>query len=575
MCFLFLSMVAVASYQEGTPMDTIPTVKTWDVVINEIMADPDPAAGGMHYPEYVELYNKKEVSVHLKNWKFCVGTTCKSLPDISIPPDSFLILTTPASLPLFSAEVNAAGIPAFPALSNTGQTLQLKNEAGNIISVVFYTDEWYQDLNKKDGGYSLEQIDPGNPCAGMTNWRASSSSSGGSPGKRNSINASNPDVRSPEILRVNIIRPDRLQVDFTESLDSITLLNHSSYEINTIGNPISIDLSKPDYKSVFLTLGTPIKEAVVYTLTIDSQPRDCVGNALVKNSTARFALPVPALPKDIAINELLFDPKEGGVDFVELVNCSPKVLDLKTMVLCHYDAINHVFSAMEKITASGYLFFPGEYLVLSENSEVVKKQYYTTNADAFLTVDNLPSLNADIGTICLKTATDIIDNVTYQASMHFSLLKDTKGISLERVNYNRPAGDVTNWHSAASSVAGATPGYKNSQYMDELSTEDPVKLDPEIFSPDEDGMNDLVSIHYHFNEPAMHMNVFIYDSNGRLVKTLVNNELIGPDGTYSWDGRNNAREKERIGIYVIYVEAINLSGGIKRYKKICVVAGKN
>jgi hypothetical protein len=565
--------MAIASHLQSIPRDT--TVKTWDVVIHEIMADPDPAAGSIHYPEYVELYNKKKVPVHVKNWKFCAGSSCKTLPDLIIPADSFLVLTTPASLPLFSAEVNAAGIPAFPALSNTGQTLQLLNEAGNIISVVAYTDEWYQDLNKKDGGYSLEQIDPRNPCAEMMNWRASSDSNGGTPGKKNSIHAFNPDLHAPEILRVNVLAPDRLEIDFTESLDSTTQLSISSYDISTIGNPIKISLSKPGFKSVFLTLATPIKEAVVYTITVDSQLKDCAGNAMEKNSIAKFALPVPALPKDIAINELLFDPREGGVDFVELVNCSGNVLDLKSMVLCHYDTINHIFSAMEKITASGYLFFPGEYLVLSENSEVVKKQYATANAAAFLTVENLPSLNADAGTICLKTATDIIDNVTYQESMHFSLLKDTKGISLERVNYKRPASDVTNWHSAASSVDGATPGYKNSQYMDEPITEDPVKVVPEIFSPDEDGFDDQVMIHYHFNEPAMHVNVLIYDSSGRLVKTLINNELTGPDGTCSWDGTNNDREKQRIGIYIIYVEAINLSGSVKRYKKVCVSAGKN
>jgi hypothetical protein len=575
MSILFLSMLVLSCRHEVIPVDTIHSVKTWEVVINEIMADPDPAAGNVNYPEYVELYNKKDVPVSLKNWKFCVGATCKSLPDLKVPADSFLVLTATASIALFPAEVNVGGISAFPALSNTGQTLQLLNDAGNIVSAITYTNEWYQDMNKKDGGYSLEQIDPNNPCAEGLNWRASISSSGGSPGKKNTIFAANPDVQPPEILRVNVFAPDRLEIDFTESLDSITLLDKLSYEVSTIGNPVKIDLSRPGFKSVLITLGTSIKESVVYTITIGSQLTDCAGNALKKSSTARFALPVAALPKDIAINEILFDPKAGGVDFVELVNCSEEVLDLKTMLLCHYDTINHVFSAMEPITTSGYLFFPGEYLLLSENSELVKKQYFTSNPAAFLTIPNLPPLNADEGTICLKTATDIIDNVTYLENMHFSLLKDTKGISLERVNYRRPASDVTNWHSAASSVAGATPGYKNSQYMEELSTEEPVKVDPEIFSPNDDGLNDLLAVHYHFNEPAMHLNVLIYDSKGRLVKTLVNNELIGPEGTYSWDGINDGKEKERIGIYIIYAEAINLSGSVKRYKKVCVLAGKN
>src|SRR5687768_13795013 len=97
MCFLFLSMVAVI-HQQLIPVDTTFVVKTWEVVINELMVDPDPAAGSINYPEYVELYNKKKETVSLKNWKFCAGTVCKALPDIYLPADSFLVLTAPASL---------------------------------------------------------------------------------------------------------------------------------------------------------------------------------------------------------------------------------------------------------------------------------------------------------------------------------------------------------------------------------------------------------------------------------------------------------------------------------------------
>src|SRR6185295_10359868 len=109
--------------------------------------------------------------------------------------------------------------------------------------------------------------------------------------------------------------------------------------------------------------------------------------------------------------------------------------------------------------------------------------------------------------------------------MHFALLKNTRGISLERLNFGRFTNDVTNWHSASSSVDFATPGYKNSQFADELITDDEVKLSPEIFSPDEDGFNDEVTVHYHFDKPSLTVTILVYDSKGRLAKTLVNNEL--------------------------------------------------
>ena len=49
----------------------------------------------------------------------------------------------------------------------------------------------------------------------------------------------------------------------------------------------------------------------------------------------------------------------------------------------------------------------------------------------------------------------------------------------------------------------------------------------------------------------------IYDAKGRLIKNLVQNELLGIAGTYSWDGITENNEKARIGIYIIFVDNYN------------------
>ncbi|MCX6294597.1 MAG: lamin tail domain-containing protein [Bacteroidetes bacterium] len=550
-------------------------VKPFDVVINEIMADPDPVVTILPNDEYVELYNKTAFPINLNNWKFSAGTNTKILPSMIIPADSFIVLTSAAGLAGMPSGVNAVALVSFPALTNTGQILKLQSPQGMVISTVSYTDGWYQDAAKKDGGYSLEQIDPANPCAGMNNWRASNNMDGGTPGKQNSVYANNPDNTPPQVVRVGVIAQDTIQLYFNEALDSASMLNPAIYTIdNSIGNPIQVKVVAPDFKSVKLTLASALSVGIIYTITVNNAITDCVGNALGTDNSARFAIPEQALSNDIVINEVLFDPKTSGVDFVEIYNRSNKVIDLKTITLSQFDTINNVVTSSESISTDGYLIFPQEYIVLSENAGVVKTQYNTTNPEGFLDMNNLPAMNIDGGTVCLSTSTDIIDNLKYYSNMHFGLLNDTKGISLERIDFDRPTQDRTNWHSAAEAVGFATPAYKNSQYNDAGETDNSIEITPEVFSPDEDGINDVVNINYHFNTPGFTANVLVYDSKGRVVRRLIQNELLGIKGTFSWDGINDDREKARIGIYIFYFEVFDLSGNVKHYKKTCVLAGK-
>ncbi len=548
-------------------------VQPFDVVINEIMADPSPVVG-LPDAEWVELFNRTAFPIDLTNWTITVGTTVKVFPAITIQADSFLVLTATAAIPNFASTIATVGFSSM-SLTNSGQIVTLKTPQGATVSTVTYSDTWYQDANKKNGGWSLEQIDPNNPCAGMNNWRAAFNSLGGTPGTLNSRNGNNPDNSPPQVLRVAVIATDTIQVYFNEPLDSTTMLNLAIYSIdNSIGFPSQLTPIAPDFKSVRLALSSNIAAGIIYTITINNAITDCVGNAVGLDNTALFALPEPALPDDIVINEILFDPQTDGVDFVEIYNRSNKVIDLKTMTLSQYDTVNNVLMSISTISDESYLIFPQQYLVLSENGATVKSQYYTTNPKGFLDMSNLPTMNISGGTVCLATNAYIIDLLKYYDNMQFPLLNITKGVSLERIDFNRPTQDVTNWHSAAQDIGFATPAYKNSQYNDAGETDNAIEITPEIFSPDEDGINDIVNINYHFDAGGFVANITIYDSKGRIVRNLVRNELLGLKGTYSWDGINSEREKARIGIYVIFVEVFDLSGRVKQYKKTCVLGAK-
>ncbi len=546
----------------------------YDVVFNEVMADPSPAVGLPEF-EYTELYNRSNAPINVKNWQFTYGTTTKFLPDVVILPDSFLVLTTDDALPslvFYGNVVEVSGLST-TALTNDGQSLTLQDSAGNLIHTLQYSIDWYHNADKEEGGWSLEQIDPDNICGGINNWKASVALVGGTPGSRNSVDALNPDTVAPQAERVTVTDSVTIAVIFNETLDSIIAVNTANYFIdNGIGTPVSAT-SNPGIDVVTLALAQPLQTSVVYSLWVSSM-QDCAGNAINDSIEIRFAIPEFPDSNDIIVNEILFYPYDGGVDFVEIYNRSAKVIDLKTLRVANIDTAG-VPDNQKEIAPEGYLFFPGEYLVLTVSPDAVKSQYFTSNPNGFVELESMPSFNLDEGSVVINDSLgNIIDMFIYNEDMHIPLLSSFKGVSLERIAFERPSSDRTNWHSAAETAGFATPAYQNSQYDLPEVVDEPITVEPEIFSPDNDGYNDVLNFNYTFDTPGFIANITIYDARGRTIKNLLTNELLGTSGTVSWNGINDSNEKARIGIYVAFIELFNTSGEQKKYKKSFVLAGK-
>lgn len=548
----------------------------FDVVINEVMADPDPPVL-LPNEEYVELANTTAYPIRLEDWTISVGSTTRMLPFCVIPADSFMVLTATGSEPFF-AGVNVVGVTSFPTLTNTSGTVILRDQDGNLMHTISYTDDWYRNTAKADGGWSLEQIDPGNPCAGSANWKASDAGAGGTPGLTNSVNAGNPDVIFPEIVRVSVYAPDSIRAWFSEAMDSATIANSGLYYVdNSVGYAMAAYPVGPDFRSVNLKLANSIFPGVLYHLTATSQLSDCVGNGLFVSSVP-FALPEAVGAGDIVINEILFDPNDGGSDFVEIYNRSGKVIDLAQVVICTKDTVANVLQEIAVIAPEGFLLFPGEYLVISENIFDVQSQYpASTDLRRCLQMNNIPSMNVDGDVVILADLTfNIVDMLVYSSDWHFPLLQETKGVTLERVDFDRSTQDATNWHSASEESGYGTPTQKNSQYSAAGTADDgAVTVTTEVFSPDNDGYQDVVTINYLFSTPGLVANITIYDARGRLVRTLITSELLGTEeGAFSWDGTMDDRSKARVGTYVIFFEAFGTDGTVKQYKRVCVLAAK-
>jgi len=257
---------------------------------------------------------------------------------------------------------------------------------------------------------------------------------------------------------------------------------------------------------------------------------------------------------------------------VELYNRSDKVLSLSGWRLASVS--DGVVGTGLVITSNSTLLLPGEYALICEDGFNVAVNYPQSHTDRFVETD-LPSFNNDEGSVVLQDPTGTqLDRFDYNDDLHFSLLNNTEGYSLERVDPDRPTDDNTNWHSAADIAGRATPGFKNSEYSKTASATGDLTIDPAIFSPDNDGYQDLLTIAYRFDEPGFVGNMSVYDIAGREARKLMENQLLGTDGAISWNGILDSGSLGRMGPYIVVLEVFDLAGNVEKFKKTVTLAHK-
>jgi hypothetical protein len=542
----------------------------YGILINEIYSNPLPNTS-LPNVEWLELYNTQKNPVRLDGFTFSDGVTNATLPPFIMQPDSFVILCLDAYTSKLQPYGRVLPLSTFPSLNNTGDLLVLYNENHEPIHSVNYLDDWYQSVIKSNGGWSLELIDPENPCTGMNNWGACSKAPGGTPGKINSIKAANPDTDKPLLLRLYPISDQQLVLYFSETMDSAQATKVSNYIFNQAAIIISgIGSTNGDFSKVNIYLSSPLQKGTVYSITIKNMG-DCTGN-IIDEKIYTFGLPEVAVAGDVIINEILFNPKPNGVDYVELYNKSTKVIDLSTLKLANTDATGQLNTI---VSLQSYLLMPSSYICISVNQSIIKNQYNAKDPLAFMDVSSFPSYNDNEGSVYLiNTALETIDNFLYTDKMHYALLNDKEGVSLERVDYSRPASEATNWQSAASASGYGTPGYQNSQFNPGGAGLEVLEIVPEVCSPDGDGYHDVVNISYKLPEDGYQGEITIYSAEGKVVRKLSGQQLLGISGTYTWNGLDDLNALVPVGIYIVYFEYFNLKGSVRHVKRTVAIAGK-
>jgi hypothetical protein len=643
-------------------------VEAFDLVINEMMVDNNPAPNVLPAAKYIEIYNRSAYNIYLSGWTIQIGDNAPvTIPNFGLNKNSYIILCSSSQIANFKSFGNTIGILTESQLTTTGKPVLLRDQSNKMIDYVNYSNLWYGNTEKDDGGWSLERIDPNNFCGEQQNWAASKDFKGGTPGASNSINNSNTDNSKPLLLDVKVLSSYKISLNFSKNITEENGLNAANYTLdngtnipfaisypdssrktiiiqftnqfidsqeqtiqinnlkdfcgntidavstpftyylihpenayaetdkivhlvfseeleiasaqtnsnyllnNGIGNPFNAIKHSSRKNEVYLEFSGNMTSGQTYSIHIELV-KDLDGNS-IKAADLSFIYYEPS-SNDLVINEILFNPRPSGVDFVEIYNKSAYPIDLSHINIAKRNE-EGVLESIYKLSENNFLLYPYHFLAITTDSMIVKKEYPAASYDKFTQISSMPSFNDDAGTIVILKDDLIIDEFTYNADMHFDLITNPEGVSLERLDPDKETALASNWHSAAESYGFASPANQNSQFHKfSENSDDEVVIEPETFSPNSDGYNDITFIQYNFNEPGYVANISVFDSKGRIIKRLVSNELLATQGEFSWDGLAENGSKATIGIYVIYFEVFNLQGVVKKFKKVCVVADR-
>ncbi len=540
-----------------------------DIVFSEIMADPEPQTQ-LPPHEFLEIYNRTDSTIDLSDWTLMVNTKSAKIGETTLPPHAYATICAESAAELFAPYGLTAPATPWPTITNSGALLQLFDDHGNLIAWTDFSDAWYGgDGFKKDGGWSLERINCDYLDNHAENWTPSEHYNGGTPSQPNSMAQNLRDERTPR-LEFIAATADTITLHFSKSMDETALSDLRNYSL-ALGID-TIMIAQPQAKIVQLKLRNKLAINQLQTLNIENL--FCVDSLPLGTVEREIALPERPEIGDVVLNEILFNPIDDGVDFVELWNISDKTIDLSQMLLTR--RIDGDFESRTTICSEPRLFAPHSFLVLTADPEMVCQQYdCPANAD-FATV-KLPSLNDDEGNIVvIRNDGTVMDEFAYTEKMHHAFVTNAEGVSLERVDPTAPTQQHDNWQSASFEAGYATPARQNSQYIaptDGKSDEEKTFwLEYETFTPNNDGYRDLLPLRYRLPSDGFTAAITIYNPTGTRMRRLLSGELTGTEGTIYWNGRNDSEALCTPGIYVIFVEAIRPDGQKIQQKIVCVLS---
>jgi hypothetical protein len=532
------------------------------LIITEIMIDPSPVIG-LPEAEFIEIYNTTDSIINTQGFSLNIDGSIKPIPTLELHPQSYYLIAASSHCAWFADSTQCLGITGFKALNNTSGTIQLLDEANFQITKLDYHVNWHINSNAKNGGYSLERRNISDTCNLKYNWSTSINALGGTPFLPNSI-------KSDEHITLKAksfeIKDKAIQLQLNKSL-----VNHTdSYQVIFKPSSFTVDSIKQQDSLLSIFFNPEIPEGTSLSISI-ANIQTC--NETPFSTEKTFLKGFIPNTNDILFSEILPNPYQGWVEFIELYNASEHFFDLKELYIS--DLAFKSTQSKHPLSNSSIFFYPNTYKVMCIDSLKVQNFYHFA-PNTFVQLNSMPSLNNDEDALFILTKENlIIDSLYYSDKMHLPLLNDEQGVSLERVELSKPSNATGNWYSAASQSGFATPGLANSQQKSENPQQNKVILiNPEVFSPDGDGFDDALSIQLSEEAVGKVVDIVIYDPNGNKITSIATKELYGNGVYYAWNGFNAQNLELPIGVYFVLAKIYEHDGSAKTYYLPVILARK-
>jgi hypothetical protein len=230
-------------------------------------------------------------------------------------------------------------------------------------------------------------------------------------------------------------------------------------------------------------------------------------------------------------------------------------------------------SQLRNLSGTSLVIGAGEYLAITTDTLRLRSAYPQSSGGKFHQISSLPSYPISFGTVVLLDAQgEEVERFAYQENLHHPLIRDVKGVSLERLSIETASSVASNWHSTSSVEEWATPGRENSQVLSSKFEEELIQIDPDVFDPEGSSGQSFATIRYELDQAGWIGSFRIYNLSGQIVHVLAENEILGAKGFFNWTGTDDRGVKARAGYYVLLVELYDLSGAVKYIRKTLVVA---